>query len=215
VTAKAGVGGSGWSTSAAWVDLDGDGFLDLVVLRYVEWDFDDIWCGEHKEGYRAYCHPDYFKPARPLVYHNNGDGTFTEVAEKLGLSKLAKGLGVALADYDRDGHIDLFFANDSMVEYLYHNKGDGSFEEVGLVSEVAVDIDGRTYAGMGVDFADYNNDGWPDIVVTDLANQRYALYQNNGDGTFTYASTRSGLAGMTLAHSGWGVRLFDFDNDGW
>ena len=215
VTAKAGVGGSGWSTAAAWLDLDRDGFLDLVVLRYLEWDFDDIWCGEHKEGYRAYCHPDYFKPARPLVYHNNGDGTFTEVAEKLGLSKLAKGLGVALADYDRDGHIDLFFANDSMVEYLYHNKGDGSFEEVGLVSEVAVDIDGRTYAGMGVDFADYNNDGWPDIVVTDLANQRYALYQNNGDGTFTYVSTRSGLAGITLAHSGWGVRLFDFDNDGW
>jgi hypothetical protein len=215
VTVKAGVGGSGWSTSAAWVDLDADGFLDLVVLRYLEWDFDDIWCGEHKEGYRAYCHPDYFKPARPLVYHNNGDGTFTEVAEKLGLSKPAKGLGVALADYDRDGHIDLFFANDSMVEYLYHNKGDGSFEEVGLVSEVAVDIDGRTYAGMGVDFADYNNDGWPDIVVTDLANQRYALYQNNGDGTFTYVSTRSGLAGMTLAHSGWGVRFFDFDNDGW
>jgi hypothetical protein len=215
VTAKAGVGGSGWSTSAAWVDLDSDGFLDLVVLRYVEWDFDEIWCGEHREGYRAYCHPDYFKPARPLVYHNNGDGTFTEVAEKLGLSKPAKGLGVALADYDRDGRIDLFFANDSMVEFLYHNKVDGTFEEVGLVSEVAVDIDGRTYAGMGVDFTDYNNDGWPDIVVTSLANQRYALYQNNSDGTFTYVSTRSGLAGMSLAHSGWGVRLFDFDNDGW
>jgi hypothetical protein len=215
VTAKAGVGGGGWSTSAAWVDLDGDGFLDLVVLRYVEWDFDDVWCGEHREGYRAYCHPDYFKPARPLVYHNNRDGTFTEVAEELGLSKPAKGLGVALADYDRDGHIDLFFANDSMLEFLYHNKGDGKFEEVGLVSGVAVDIDGRTYAGMGVDFADYNNDGWPDIVVTDLANQQYALYENNGDGTFTYTSTRSGLAGMTLTHSGWGVRFIDFNNDGW
>jgi hypothetical protein len=215
VTVRAGVGASGWSTSAAWVDLDGDGFLDLVVLRYLEWDFDDIWCGEHKEGYRAYCHPDYFKPARPLVYHNNGDGTFTEEADKLGLSKAAKGLGVAFADYDRDGHIDLFFANDSMVEFLYHNKGNGTFEEVGLVSEVAVDIDGRTYAGMGVDFADYNNDGWPDIIVTDLANQRYALYQNNGDGTFTYVSTRSGLAAISLTHSGWGVRFFDFDNDGW
>jgi hypothetical protein len=215
VTAKAGVGGSGWSTSAAWVDLDGDGYLDLVVLRYLEWDFDDIWCGEHKDGYRAYCHPDYFKPARPLVYHNNGDGTFTEEAEKLGLAKAAKGLGVALADYDRDGHIDLFFANDSMAEFLYHNKGNGTFDEVGLVSEVAVDIDGRTYAGMGVDFDDYNNDGWPDIVVTDLANQRYALYQNNGDGTFTYMSARSGLGTISLAHSGWGVRLFDFDNDGW
>jgi hypothetical protein len=214
-TAKAGVGGSGWSSSAAWVDLDGDGYLDLVVLRYLEWDFDDIWCGEHKEGYRAYCHPDYFKPARPLVYHNNGDGSFREEAEKLGLAKTAKGLGVAIADYDRDGHIDLFFANDSMVEFLYHNKGNGTFDEVGLVSEVAVDIDGRTYAGMGVDFADYNNDGWPDIVVTDLANQRYALYQNNGDGTFTYTSTRSGLGTISLGHSGWGVRLFDFDNDGW
>jgi hypothetical protein len=214
VTQKAGVGGSGWSTSAAWVDLDNDGFLDLVVLRYVEWDFDDVWCGEHKEGYRAYCHPDWFKPAVPLVYHNNGNGTFTEVAKKIGLAKPAKGLGIAIADYDRDGHIDLFFANDSMVEYLYHNKGDGTFEEVGLVSEVAVDSDGRTYAGMGVDFADYDNDGWPDIVVTDLANQRYALYHNNGDGGFTYASPTTGLSRMTMAHSGWGVRFFDFDNDG-
>jgi len=215
VTAKAGVGGSGWSTSAAWVDLDGDGYLDLVVLRYLEWDFDDIWCGEHKEGYRAYCHPDWFKPISPLVYHNNGDGTFTEVAAKLGLARPGKGLGLAIADYDRDGHIDLFVANDSMVEFLYHNKGDGTFEEVGLLSEVAVDIDGRTFAGMGVDFADYNNDGWPDIVVTDLANQRYALYQNNGDGSFTYASTTSGISKMTLAHSGWGIRFLDFDNDGW
>jgi len=98
---------------------------------------------------------------------------------------------------------------------LYHNKGNGTFEEVGLPSEVAVDIDGRTYAGMGVDFADYDNDGWPDIVVTDLANQRYALYRNNGDGSFTYASTTAGISKMTLAHSGWGVRFLDYDNDGW
>lgn len=214
VTQKAGVAGSGWSTSAAWVDLDGDGFLDLVVLRYLDWDFDDFWCGEHKEGYRAYCHPDYFKPIAPLIYHNNKDGTFTEVAGKLGLGKPGKGLGVAIADYDRDGHIDLFFANDSMPEFLYHNKGDGTFEEVGLASGVAVDNDGRTYAGMGVDFADYNNDGWPDIVITDLANQRYALYQNEGDGSFTYASQTQGLGPISLSHSGWGVRFFDYDNDG-
>ena len=215
VTTKAGVGGGGWSTSAAWVDLDNDGFLDLVVLRYLEWDFDEIWCGEHKEGYRAYCHPDWFKPVAPLVYHNNGDGTFTEVAQKIGLGKRGKGLGIALADYDRDSRIDLFIANDSMVEFLYHNKGNGTFEEVGLMSEVAVDSDGRTYAGMGVDFADYNNDGYPDLVVTDLANQRYALYLNNGDGAFTYASTTTGLGQMTMAHSGWGVRFLDYDNDGW
>jgi len=215
VTEKAGVAGSGWSTSAAWVDLDGDGLLDLVVLRYVQWDFEDIWCGEHKEGYRSYCHPDIFPPVSPLVYHNDGGGHFTEVSQKIGLSKPGKGLGIALADYDRDGHIDLFVANDSMVEFLYHNKGDGTFEEVGLQSQVAVDGDGRTYAGMGVDFADYNNDGWPDLVITDLANQRYALYQNNGDSTFTYASFSAGLARSTMQHSGWGVRFLDYDNDGW
>jgi hypothetical protein len=215
VTEKAGVAGGGWSTSAAWVDLDGDGLLDLVVLRYVQWDFEDIWCGEHKEGYRSYCHPDIFQPVSPLVYHNDGNGHFTEVSQKIGLSKPGKGLGIALADYDRDGCIDLFIANDSMVEYLYHNKGDGTFEEVGLQSQVAVDGDGRTYAGMGVDFADYNNDGWPDLVITDLANQRYALYQNNGDSTFTYASFSAGLARSTMQHSGWGVRFLDYDNDGW
>src|SRR5215471_2091435 len=215
VTQKAGVAGSGWSTSAAWVDLDGDGFLDLVVLRYLDWDFDDVWCGEHKEGYRAYCHPDFFKPTSPLVYHNNKDGTFTEVSQKLGLGKPGKGLGIAIADYDHDRHIDLFVGNDSMVEFLYHNKGDGTFEDLGLTASVAVDMDGRTYAGMGVDFADYNNDGWPDVVVTDLANQRYALYQNNGDGSFTYASMTAGISQMTLAHSGWGVRFLDYDNDGW
>ncbi|PYT95998.1 MAG: RNA-binding protein [Acidobacteria bacterium] len=214
-TEKAGVAGSGWSTSAAWVDLDNDGLLDLVVLRYLQWDFEDIWCGEHKEGYRAYCHPDVFQPISPLVYHNDGNGHFTEVSQKIGLAKPGKGLGIALADYDRDGHTDLFVANDSMIEFLYHNKGDGTFEEVGLLSEVAVDGDGRTYAGMGVDFADYNNDGFPDLVITDLANQRYALYQNNRDSTFTYASFTSGVARLTMPHSGWGVRFLDYDNDGW
>ena len=215
VTEKAGVKGSGWSTSAAWVDLDGDGYLDLVVLRYLTWDFNDVWCGEHKEGYRAYCHPDYFKPISPLVYHNNGNGTFTEVASKIGLAKPGKGLGIAFADYDRDGHLDLYFANDSMLEFLYHNKGDGTFEEVGLTTAVAVDGDGRTFAGMGVDFADYKNNGLPSLLVTDLANQRYALYENNGDGSFTYVSQVAGIGKMTLLHSGWGIRFFDYDNDGW
>ena len=213
VTEKAGVGGSGWSTSAAWVDLDGDGYLDLVVLRYIQWDWDDVWCGPQEN--RGYCHPDVFQPISMLVYHNNGNGTFTEEAHKLGLDKPAKALGIAIADYDRDGHPDIFVSNDSMIEFLFHNRGDGTFDEVGLDSGLAVDGDGRTFAGMGTDFSDYNNDGWPDLFVDDLANQKYALYRNDRDGTFQYDSYVTGLAGMSLLHSGWGMRLMDYDNDGW
>ena len=215
VTSQAGVSGSGWSTGAAWVDLDNDGLLDLVVLRYMQWDFDDIWCGEHKEGGRAYCTPDAFRPITLLVYRNDGRGHFTEASQKFGLSKPGKGLGIAIADYDRDGHIDLFIANDSMPEFLYHNTGHGAFEEVGLPAGVAVDGEGRSYAGMGVEFADYNNDELPDLLVTDLANQMYALYRNNGDSSFVYDTYPSGLGRMTATHSGWGVRFLDYDNDGW
>ena len=214
VTQSSGTGGSGWSTSAAWVDLDGDGLLDLIVLRYVKWDFDDVWCGEHRDGYRAYCHPDIFPAIAPLVYHNDGKGRFTEVSQKVGISLPGKGLGIAIADYDRDGHTDIVVANDSMMEQIYRAKGDGTFEELGLPAEIAVDGDGRTYAGMGIAFSDYNNDGFPDLLITNLANQKYALYQNNGDGSFTYASYISGLGGMSLLHSGWGAQFIDYDNDG-
>ena len=215
VTEQAGVGGGGWSTGAAWVDLDNDGLLDLVVLRYMQWDFDDIWCGERKEGSRAYCTPDVFRPISPLVYHNDGNGHFTEVSQKIGIAQAGKGLGIAIADYDRDGHIDVFVANDSVPEFLYHNRGNGIFEEVALPSGVAVDGEGRSFAGMGVDFTDYRNDGLPALLITDLATQVYAVYQNNGDGSFTYDSYPSGIGRMTMTHSGWGVRFFDYDNDGW
>lgn len=215
VTEVAGVGGSGWSSSATWVDLDNDGLLDLVVLRYVVWDWDDLWCGDHREGYRVVCHPDMFPAIPMLVYHNDGHSHFTEVSKRLGLDKPGKALGVAIADYDHDGKLDILVANDSMPEFLFHQKPDGTFAEVGLESQVAVDADGRTFAGMGVDFADYDNDGRPDVVITDLANQRYALYHNHGDGTFDYATGTSGLANITLLHSGWGVRFLDYDNDGW
>jgi hypothetical protein len=215
VTETAGVGGSGWSSSAAWVDLDNDGLLDLIVVRYVAWDFSDIWCGPPQPALRVYCHPDVFPPITLLAYHNDGNGHFTEVAQRIGLSKPAKGLGIAIADYDRDGHIDLYIANDSWPEFLFHNKGNGTFEEVGLAAEAALDGDGRTFAGMGVDFADYNNDGRPDLIVDDLANQMYALYLNNGDASFTYETYATGLSRMTLLHSGWGIRFIDYDNDGW
>ncbi len=215
VTEKAGVAGSGWSTSAAWVDLDNDGLLDLVVLRYMKWDFPDIWCGEKREGYRAYCHPDQFAAETPLVYHNDGNGHFTDITQKSGIAKPGKGLGIALADYDHDGRVDVFVANDSIAQYLYHNLGGGKFEEVALLSLAALDGDGKAFAGMGVDFADYDNDGWPDLVVTDLANQTYALYQNTRDGNFNYTTNASGLGVISLLHSGWGVRFLDYDNDGW
>lgn len=215
VTDKAGVAGSGWSTSATWVDLDNDGLLDLVVARYVTWDWEDVYCGEHREGFRGYCHPDVFPPIPLLVYHNDGNGHFTEVSHKLGLDKPAKALGVGIADYDRDGRIDLYIANDSMQEFLFHQKPDGTFEEVGLEAGVAVNSEGQTYAGMGIDFADYDNDGWPDVVVTDLANQRYALYRNNRDGTFDYVSQSSGIGEISRLHSGWSLRFLDYDNDGW
>jgi enediyne biosynthesis protein E4 len=214
VTQSSGTGGSGWSTSATWVDLDNDGLLDLVVLRYVKWDFDDIWCGEHTPGHRSYCHPDTFEPITPLVYHNDGHGHFTEVDAKIGLDRPGKGLGVSIGDFDGDGKVDVVVANDSMVEYLYHGKGDGSFEELGMPAEIAVDGDGRTYAGMGIDLQDFDNDGLPDLIITNLANQKYALYRNNGDGSFSYDSYVTGIGGMTLLHSGWGIKFIDYDNDG-
>jgi enediyne biosynthesis protein E4 len=215
VTNAAGVAGSGWATSAAWFDYDNDGKLDLLVARYMQWDFDDLYCGERKAGYRSYCHPDIFKPISVILYHNDGNGKFTDVTQKAGLDKPIKGLGVAIADYDHDGWPDVLVANDSIPESLFHNKRDGTFEEIGLVSGVALDGGGASFAGMGVDFEDYDNDGWPDVIITDLANQRYALYQNAGDGTFNYSTNTTGLGTISLLHSGWGVRFVDFDNDGW
>ncbi|MBS1804812.1 MAG: CRTAC1 family protein [Acidobacteria bacterium] len=215
VTAAAHVGGEGWSTSAAWVDLDNDGRLDLVVARYMKWDWNDEWCGEHLPGHRAYCHPDIFPAVPMLAYHNDGGGRFTEVAQRLGLDKPARALGLAIADYDHDGRIDLFVANDSMPEFLFHQKNDGSFEEVAMESTAAVNGDGQTYAGMGVDFEDYDNDGWSDVFITDLANQRYALYRNLHDTTFDYVTNPSGIGKSSLLHSGWSTRFLDYDNDGW
>jgi len=216
VTAAAGVAGSGWMTSAAWVDYDNDGRLDLVVARYMQWDFDDVFCGRReKGGYRSYCHPDLFKPESLLLFHNDGGGKFTEVAHRAGIDKPGKGLGLAIADYDHDGFMDILLANDSMPQYLFHNRGNGTFEEVALPSGAGLDGNGNSFAGMGVDFEDYNNDGWPDIIITDLANQRYALYTNLKDGTFDYSTAVSGLSAISLLHSGWGVRFFDYDNDGW
>ncbi len=217
VTEKAGVASSGWSTGACFVDYDRDGNLDLIVARYVEWDFSlNIYCGERRAGYRAYCHPDQFKPATHLVYHNNGDGTFTDVSNKCGLGSVpSKGLGIAINDFDRDGWPDVVVANDSFPEQLFRNNRDGTFTDVATPSGMAYDEDGKTFAGMGIDFADYDNDGWPDVFINALAHQRYALYQNLAGRAFDYVSSPAGVAGISTLHSGWGAKFVDYDNDGW
>jgi enediyne biosynthesis protein E4 len=216
VTEKAGVGASGWSAGAAFVDYDRDGRLDLFVTRYLAWDFEpDIWCGATGPGMRSYCHPENYQAVSSLLFHNNGDGTFTDVTEKSGLAKApGKGLGVDINDYDHDGWPDIFVANDAIAEQLFHNNHDGTFTEVGIEAGTAYDENGSHFSGMGVSFDDYDNDGWPDVFVGDLANQMYALFHNQ-KGHFEYVTGLTGLARTTISHSGWGTKFFDYDNDGW
>jgi hypothetical protein len=216
VTIDAGVVGSGWCTGACFVDYDRDGRLDLIVTRYLDWDFaSNIFCGDHRIGYRAYCHPDQYKAVGYLVYHNEGGGRFKEVSKECGIAASpGKGLGVAVNDFDGDGWPDIFVANDSVAQQLFRNNRNGTFTEVGLEAGIAYDQDGKTFAGMGADFADYNNDGWPDIFVNALANQRYALFRNE-KGAFEDMTNQSGIGGITLLHSGWGAKMIDYDNDGW
>ena len=217
VTERAGVRAGGWSTSAGFFDYDNDGKLDLFVARYVDWDFSkNRYCGEKKEGYRAYCHPDNFEPVTNILYHNQGDGTFTDASSKsrFGASS-GKGLGVAFADYDDDGFVDVYVANDSVQSFLFHNNGNGTFEEIGLLAGVGFTEDGKTFAGMGVDFSDYDNDGRPDIFVTDLSNERYRLFRQSGAGSFRDVTDATGVGGATLPFSGWSTRFVDYDNDGW
>jgi hypothetical protein len=216
VTAAAGVGGTGWHTSACFVDYDRDGWLDLLVARYMEWDFaKNPYCGDHKPGGRVYCHPNQFKPTSSLLYHNNRDGTFTDVSKESGIAgATGYGLGVAFNDFDRDGWPDLLIANDNSSQQLFRNLGNGRFEENALAAGLAYDENGRTFSGMGVDFADYDNDGWPDVLISDLANERYAVFQNK-NGAFNYVTGPSGLGAISATHSGWGLKFFDYDNDGW
>jgi enediyne biosynthesis protein E4 len=217
VTKAAGVAGGGWSASAGFFDYDNDGKLDLFVTRYVDWTFKtNRYCGEKKPGFRAYCHPDNYEGVTNLLYHNNGDGTFSDVSAKAGIANPnGKGLGVSFADYDGDGFTDIFVANDSVQCFLYHNNGNGTFTELGLLAGVGFNEDGKTFAGMGADFSDFNNDGYPDIVVTDLSNERYMVFRNNGDGSFRDVTNLSGVGSASLAFSGWSMHLFDYDNDGW
>jgi hypothetical protein len=217
VTERAGVGGAGWSASAGFFDYDNDGALDLFVTRYVKWSFDrNPYCGERTPGGRAYCHPDNFDGMTNILYRNAGGGRFVDVSEPAGVAAaIGKGLGVAFEDYNDDGFTDVYVANDSVQSFLFENHRGEKFDEVGLLAGVGFNEDGKTFAGMGVDFADFDNDGRPDVFVTDLSNERYRLFRHNGDGTFRDATNSSGVGGATLPFSGWSTRFFDFDNDGW
>ena len=214
VTAKAGVAGGGWSVSAGFFDYDNDGKLDLFVTRYMEWDTKHSKsCGGE---WHTYCPPEEFPATTNVLYHNNGDGTFTDVSQKSGIAaKKGRALGVAFADYDDDGFADIFVANDGMQQYLFHNNGNGTFAERALEAGAGLSEDGRRLSGMGVVFQDYDNDGRPDIVVTELPREIYGVYHNEGNGTFSYGSLVTGLGVLSSGSSGWGVGLEDFDNDGW
>ena len=214
VTAQAGVAGGGWSAGALFIDYDRDGRLDLIVTRYATWDFSmNIFCGERKPLRRDYCHPDQFQPTTHLVYHNEGNGRFKDVSAQSGIGgHPGKGLGIAMEDFDGDGWPDVFIANDAAPQQLFRNKHDGTFEEVALAKGVAYDADGRAFSGMGTDFADYDNDGWPDIFANALARQRYAIFRNR-QGAFDYASDSTGVGAASIQHSGWGAKFVDFDND--
>jgi hypothetical protein len=206
-----------WSTSAGWFDYDRDGRLDLFIAQYMDWDFESgsLFCGGPTSLLRAYCHPDNFKGATNILLHQRTDGTFEDVSKSSGIANASgKSLGVAFADFDNDGLTDVFVANDSVRQSLYRNKGDGSFEDIGVISGAAYDEDGKTFAGMGIDCADYDNDGYMDVFITTLSNEKYALYHNNGDLSFTYVTNTSSVGQISLLNAGWGARFVDVDNDG-
>jgi len=217
VTGRAGVPNTGkWGASAAWFDYDNDGRLDLVIANYVDWSPENnVWCGDHAPGRRGYCHPDVYHGQTPTLYHNNGDGTFTDASKASGVgAKAGNGLAVVTFDYDNDGWQDIFIANDSVPNFLFHNNRDGTFTEVGYLAGVAVSSDGRAEAGMGTDAADSTGDGWPDLIVTHLDFEQARLYRNLADGSFEEATSEAKLAYATFHLSGFGVRFMDYDNDG-
>ncbi len=218
VTAKAGVADEGnWSTSAGWFDYDKDGWLDLLVCNYIDWTpKNNIWCGEHRMGYRAYCHPDNYGGEHIKLYHNNHDGTFTDVSDASGVGKPeAKGMGVVLADLNNDGWPDIAIANDTWPNFLFLNNHDGTFNDVSYISGVAASEDGLYEAGMGIDAADVDGDGWLDLYVTHLDFELNRLYHNNHGGTFDDYTYPSGIGNKAILLSGVAMKFLDYDNDGW
>jgi hypothetical protein len=214
VTAKAGVAAGGWSVSAGFFDFDNDGRLDLFVTRYLDWTIETSkTCGAERP---TYCPPGEFPSISNILYRNRGDGTFEDVSVPSGIAaKKGHGLAVAFADYDGDGYADVFVANDVTNQFLFHNNGNGTFTETGFDSGAALTNDGKMLSGMGVAFQDYDNDGLPDLLVTQLPHAPYGVFHNDGRGFFSAAELESGFGALSGKASGWGVGLEDFDNDGW
>jgi len=216
VTAKAGVAAPGWATSAVWFDYDNDGKLDLFVCRFADFDKSkNVFCGGHAPGERYYCKPNVFAPMPSWLFHNNGDGTFTDVSREMGLTRSpGKAWGVVAADVDNDGRIDLFVGNDTSPNSLFFNRGAAGFEDGGLLAGVAFNPFGAARSGMGVDAADFNQDGWIDLFVANVDHEMYSLYRNNKDGSFEDTAVPSGIGPVTRMMSGWGLKFFDYNNDG-
>jgi len=204
-----------WAVSAAWFDYDNDGMLDLLVIHYVDWDAaKEPYCGT--SAYRQYCHPREYPPLANSLYRNLGGGKFREVSKESGIGGYTgKGMGVALGDYDGDGLLDIMVANDSMPNFLFHNRGDGTFQEVGLAAGVALNENGVAVSSMGVEFRDFDNDGREDLFVTALSNEMFTLFRNSGTGAFVDVTAPSGLARASLPWTGWSNVMADFNNDGW
>ncbi|MFN7920216.1 MAG: CRTAC1 family protein [Bryobacteraceae bacterium] len=216
VTEKAGVANRGrWAAGAGWFDYDNDGRLDLFVVHYVRWDpRTEPFCGDAKAGYRSYCHPKFYEGLSNALFHNNGDGTFTDVSAASGIARhIGKGMGVAFADYDGDGRIDIFVANDTVPNFLFRNRGGGQFEEVAFPAGVAMNEDGRALSSMGADFRPFRGVR-PALFITALVNETFPLFLNRGGGLFSDSTYQSGVGRATIAYSGWGAGIFDFDNDG-
>ena len=216
-TQAAGIKNKLWGSSAAFFDGDNDGWLDLYVTNYVEYSVDkNPWCGDQQSGRRAYCDPDVFKGIPDKFFHNNGDGTFTDWTDKSGIGNdRGKGLGVVPGDYDNDGDMDLYVANDKVMNLLYINNGKNSFSEEALFSGVGFNENGRAEAGMGVDFGDMNNDGWLDLFVTNFSGESNTLYINDKNGSFTDKTFSAGLGQPSLNLLGFGTKFIDLDLDGW
>ena len=221
VTSKAGLNkpdleyGPLWSVAAAWIDVNNDGLLDLVVINYLKWDFaTEPACESY--GHREYCHPKMYKPTPNQLFINNGDGTFRDASAESGLrAHPGKGMGIAAADSELSGKMDFMVPNDKLMNSFFRNKGGGRFDEVAFDVNVALREDGTFISGMGVDFRDLDNDGYPDIVLVALDGETFPIYRNTGNGNFVEVTRESGMTRMSLPMAGYSPTIADFDNDGW